>query len=619
MTAVLDRPVATAATRRAPAGSRPAWTRPAVLTLLTGTALLYLWGLGASGDANSFYAAAVQAGTKSWTAFLFGSFDASNFITVDKPPAALWVMELSGRIFGFSGWSMLVPQALEGVAAVGLLYATVRRWSGPVAGLLAGAALAVTPVAVLMFRFNNPDALLTLLLVVGAYATTRAVERGRVGWLLLAGTAVGFGFLTKMLQAFLVLPAFAVVYLLAAPVGLGRRIGHLLAAGAAVVVSAGWWVAIVSLWPASSRPYIGGSTNNSVLELAFGYNGLGRIFGGAGNGGGGGGRGGGGFGGGANASFGGATGITRLFGSSMGTQISWLLPAALVALGVGLWLTRRAPRTDRTRAALLLWGGWLLVTGVVFSYMRGTIHPYYTVVLAPAIGALVGLGAVTMWRYRDSWAGRGGLAGMVAVTGLWSIELLGRTPSWLPGLRYLLLLVTLAACLALLVPARIRTAGLVAAALVGVLGTGAYAVSTASTAHGGSIPTAGPSSSPGAGGGFGEATASSALVSLLQNTDSRWAAATVGSQTAGPLELASGKAVLAIGGFTGSDAAPTLAQFQRYVAEGKVRYFIASGGGMGGGMGGGGTGSQIAAWVAAHYASTTVGGQTVYDLGKQTA
>jgi hypothetical protein len=233
------------------------------------------------------------------------------------------------------------------------------------------------------------------------------------------------------------------------------------------------------------------------------------------------------------------------------------------------------------------------------------------VVLAPAIGALVGVGAATMWRYRDSWAGRGGLAAMVAVTGLWSIALLSRTPTWLPGLRYLLLLVTLLACLALLVPARILTAGLLAAALVGVLGTGAYALSTASTPHGGSIPTAGPSSM--GAGNFGDATASGALVSLLEQTDSTWAAATVGSQTAGALELASGKAVLAIGGFTGSDAAPTLAQFQRYVAEGKVRYFIA-GGGFGGGPGGGGTGSQIATWVAAHYAATTVGGQTVYDL-----
>ncbi|GFJ89204.1 hypothetical protein Prum_028460 [Phytohabitans rumicis] len=258
----------------------------ALIVLLAGTAALYLYGLGSSGNANSFYAAAVQAGTQSWKALFFGSSDAANFITVDKPPASLWVMALSGRIFGFSSWSMLAPQALEGVAAVGLLYATVRRWSGPVAGLLAGATLALTPVAALMFRFNNPDALLTLLLVAGAYCVVRATERASARWLMLAGVAVGFGFLTKMLQAFLVLPAFALVYLMAAPTGLGRRLAHVGAAGVALVVSAGWWVAIAELWPASSRPYIGGSENNSVLDLVFGYNGLGRILGGAGNGGG---------------------------------------------------------------------------------------------------------------------------------------------------------------------------------------------------------------------------------------------------------------------------------------------------------------------------------------------
>src|SRR5579875_761595 len=195
----------------------PAWARPLLIALLAVTAISYLVDLTASGYANSFYAAAVQAGTKSWKAFFFGSIDSSNFITVDKPPASLWIMALSGRIFGFSSWSMLVPQALEGVAAVGLLYATVRRWFGVQAGLLAGLTLALTPVATLMFRFNNPDALLVLLLVAGAYCVVRALENASTWWLVAAGTAVGFAFLTKMLQAFLVLPAFALVYLIAAP------------------------------------------------------------------------------------------------------------------------------------------------------------------------------------------------------------------------------------------------------------------------------------------------------------------------------------------------------------------------------------------------------------------
>src|SRR4030095_16418476 len=189
--------------------------------------VLYVWGLGESGWANSFYSAAAQAGSESWKAFFFGSSDAGNSITVDKTPASLWLMALSVRLFGLSSWSMLGPEGRAGVAAVGLLYATVRRWFGPAAGLLAGAVMALTPIAVLMFRFNNPDALLVLLLVAGAYATVRALEGGSTGWLVLAGACVGFGFLAKQLQTLLVVPAFALVYLAAAPRALGRRLGPL--------------------------------------------------------------------------------------------------------------------------------------------------------------------------------------------------------------------------------------------------------------------------------------------------------------------------------------------------------------------------------------------------------
>ena len=655
---------------RGPA-DQPGWARPALLALLVGTAVLYLWGLSASGNGNSFYAAAVQAGTQSWKAFLFGSFDAGNFITVDKPPVALWVMELSGRLFGFSSWSMLAPQALEGVASVALLYAAVRRWSGPFAGLCAGTALALTPVAVLMFRFNNPDALLTLLLVAGAYATVRAVEKASVRWLMLAGAAVGFGFLTKMLQALLVLPAFGLVYLIAAPTSVRRRLLHLLAGAGALIASAGWWVATVELWPAASRPYIGGSTSNSVLELAFGYNGISRLTGGgtgvpggsAGGAGSAGGPGGGGAGGG--ASFGGASGLTRLFGDAMGTQISWLLPAALIGLVAGLWLTRRAPRTDKTRAALVLWGLWLLVTGAVFSFMQGIIHPYYMIALAPAIGAVLAISARELWRRRDNVLARGTLALQVAASGWWGYVLLARTPTWHPELRYPLLGVTVLAIVAVLLSARqvarVAVVGLVLAVVAGLLGTASYAVDTAATAHTGSIPSAGPA---GAGGGFGGGTGTrgafpggapgtnsatsgavtgagpaggfggsgnggglggeqavdAALTALLRSAGTHWAAATSGSMLAGSLELASGTAVMSIGGFNGGDPAPSLAAFQTYVTEGKVRYYIGGAGGGGGGFGGGGgpggSGSEIATWVAAHFAATTIGGQTVYDLTK---
>ena len=309
--------------------------------------MLYLWGLSASGWANGFYSAAAQAAGVSWKAWFFGSSDAANSITVDKTPAALWVDGLSVRLFGLSSWSVLVPQALMGVATVALLYASVRRTAltaglasrlATGAALFAGAVLALTPVAVLIFRFNNPDALLMLLLVAAAYATLRAVERGGTRWLLLAATLVGFGFLAKMLQAFLVLPALAAVWLLAAPVGWGRRLRDLALAAVALVVSAGWWVLVVELWPAADRPYIGGSQNNSVLELVFGYNGFGRLTGDEV-----------GSVGGAPGGGWGSTGLTRLFGSEFGGQAAWLLPAALLALGALLWWTRRA--LARRRAA----------------------------------------------------------------------------------------------------------------------------------------------------------------------------------------------------------------------------------------------------------------------------
>src|SRR5207247_6923828 len=257
----------------------PAWARPALIGLLGITGLLYLWNLAASGWANAYYSAAVLAGTKSWAAFFFGSLDASNFITVDKSPGFLWVMEISARIFGVNTLSIQVPQALEGVATVGLTYMMVRRWFGPAAALIAGATVALTPVASLMFRYNNPDALLVLLVTGGAYGTLRAVESGRTRWLVLAAFLIGTGFLAKMLQAFLIVPVVTAVYLFFGGPRLGRRIVQLLGAAVTLVISSGWWVALVELWPAGSRPYIGGSQTNSVLELILGYNGLGRITG----------------------------------------------------------------------------------------------------------------------------------------------------------------------------------------------------------------------------------------------------------------------------------------------------------------------------------------------------
>jgi 4-amino-4-deoxy-L-arabinose transferase-like glycosyltransferase len=475
------------------------WVRPALIALLVATVVAYLWGLGASADANSFYAAAVQSATKSWKAFFFGSLDSSSFITTDKPPASIWVMALSGRVFGFSSWSMLVPQALEGVAAVGLLYASIRRWFGPAAGLAAGATLALTPVAALMFRFNNPDALLVMALVASAYCLTRALEHAGTRWIVATGALIGFAFLAKMGQAFLVVPGFGVAYLLAAPTTLRRRIGGAFAALAAMVVAGGWWVAIVAALPASSRPFIDGAPDNNIFDLIFGYNGLQRLFGG----------GVGPTGGGGGANFSGSSGTLRLFNDLMGAQASWLLPAAVVALAAGLWVTRRRPRTDRTRAALLAWGGWLLVTAAVFSYSQGIIHTYYTVALAPAIAALVAIGIHLLWEHRRSARARLSAAVVVAATGAWSYVLLERTPNWQPWLRVVVVAASAIALAALLAGSRpgplarrMCLVAIAAAALAGLAGPAAYAVATITTTHAGSIPSAGPTVTAAAG-GFG--------------------------------------------------------------------------------------------------------------------
>ncbi len=642
---------------------RARWERPALAGLLVATAVLYLWGLGESGWANSFYAAAAQAGSESWQAFFFGSSDAANAITVDKTPLSLWPMALSIRIFGLSSWSLLVPQALAGVASVGLLYATVRRTTGStVAGLVAGLVLATTPVAVLMFRFDNPDALLTLLLIASAYATLRAIEadpgRGMhpVRWLALAGALVGLAFLTKMLQAFLVVPALGLAYLLFAHSGIPKRLGHLLVGLGALVASAGWWVAIVSLWPAGSRPYIGGSQHNSILELTLGYNGFGRLTGdetgsvGGGN---------------TTGGMWGATGLGRLLGDEVGGQVGWLLPTALLLLVAGLWLTRRASRTDPVRAGLVVWGGWLVVTAATFSFMAGIFHAYYTVALAPAIGALVGTGAWLLWQHRTSLAASGVASATVSLTTVLGLFLLARTPDFLPWLRWAVLVIGLVVALAVAGLGRLprRIAGVVAAAalVVSLAGPTAYAVETAATPHTGSIPSAGPAGTGGFGGagggpgggtqpgtpptqqgqqggaptgGFGGNAGAGGLLNGSQSTDSitallqedadqyTWVAAAVGSNSASGYQLASQKPVMAIGGFNGSDPSPTLAQFQQYVAQGRIHYFI-GGGGFGGGPGGNQQGgsnasSAIAAWVADSFTAQTVDGVTIYDLTEST-
>lgn len=664
MSVTIDRPAAAPEPAAAPKRTREHW---ALAALLVGTAVAYLWNLGASGWANAFYSAAVQAGSVSWKAFFFGSSDAANSITVDKPPASLWVMELSVRVFGLNSWSILVPQVLIGVASVALLWATVRRYFGAAAGLLAGLVLALTPVAVLMFRFDNPDALLVLSMIAAVWATLRAVEDGRTRWMVLAGVFVGLGFLTKQLQVMLVVPPLALTYLIAGPPRLGKRVLQLFAALGGMIVSAGWWLLTVELWPADSRPWIGGSQNNSILELTLGYNGFGRLSGNErGSAGGGGPRGG--FpggdtvpGGAAGGGMWGSTGITRLFEPAQGGQIAWLLPAALVLLVAGIGLCGRSPRTDPRRASFVVWGAWLLVMGLVFSFMAGIFHAYYTVALAPAVAALVGAGAVTLWRGRRRWWVRIVAFAAITVTASTAWILLARSPDFVPWLRWAVVVIGAVAAFSMVVPRVLRTRGVVvviaATLFTGLAGPAAYAVNTIGTAHTGSIPSAGPhvegemgrggpggmrgpgeqrndvptpggrgnggrafemlgvpGGFGGAGGGLLDAgEPGDELTALLRERadDYTWVAAAIGSNSAAGYQLATERPVMPIGGFNGSDPSPTLEQFQQFVADGRIHYFLA--GGMGG-RGGEGTASAISEWVQANFASTTVDGVVLYDL-----
>jgi 4-amino-4-deoxy-L-arabinose transferase-like glycosyltransferase len=579
--------------------------RPALPLLLTATGILYLWGLGASGWANAYYSAAAQAGAASWKALLFGATDAAGGITIDKTPASVWVMGLSARVSGVNSWAILVPQALMGVATVWLLYAAVKRVAGEWAALLAGVVMALTPVAVLIFRYNNPDALLVLLLTAGAYATVRAIDDGRMRWLVLAGACVGFGFLTKMGQAFLVLPAFGLAYLIGAK---RKRILGLATAFGSMVVAGGWWVLLVYLWPAASRPYIGGSQTDSVLELTFGYNGFGRLTGdetgsvGAGG-------------------NWGSTGWGRLLSGEMAGGIAWLLPAAVVILAGALWATWRYK--GPAFHSLVLWGTWLVVTAGVFSYMNGIIHPYYTVALAPALAAVVGIGAVELWR--KGFVGVAVLSGAVALAALQTYVLLDNVVLLIFGL--------LAAGLLLLIERNVAVAAL--AVVVALAGPAVYSVQTAAATHTGAIPAAGPASSgfggggaPGGGGGFGGGggggmsglldapSVGDELAALLKenSADYKWTAATVGSNNAAGYQLASGAPVLAVGGFNGTDPYPTLAQFQEMVRNGQIHYFVGDGAMSSTDSGGSDAGAQIAEWVEANYTAQTVSGVTVYDL-----
>ncbi|MGP3772297.1 ArnT family glycosyltransferase [Streptomyces sp. SDT5-1] len=481
----------------------PRWSLPALLAILVLAGALYAWNLSSS-NLNSFYSAAVYSGTQSWKAWFFGSIDAGNFLTVDKPPLALMTMGLSCRVLGFGTWQMMLPQIAAALGTIWILHASVKRVWGHAAAAIAALVLALTPITVAINRDNNPDTLLVLLMVGGAALALRATRDGRLLPLLASAACFGLAFNTKMLQGYIALPAVLAVYLYASHLGWARKVRNLVLAAVVLVVSSFWWATAVSLIPADERPYIGGSTDGSAWDLIMGYNGLGRILGGEGNGGGGGGGGGG---------FSGAAGLGRLFNETLGGQISWLIPFAAIALVGGLVLRGRAPRTDLTRAALVLWGGWLLLHYVTFATAEGTMHPYYTTAVAPGIAALCGGGGVMLLRAfrtdkRWAWV----LPVALGVTGIWSVVLLRRASGWNGWLWPVIALVMAAALAGLLLlrtssgrRLRLFAVAVAAAVVATVAGPAAYSFSAPLSSGraggmGGTNPTAGPSTGGGMGG-----------------------------------------------------------------------------------------------------------------------
>jgi 4-amino-4-deoxy-L-arabinose transferase-like glycosyltransferase len=567
---------------RSPA-DQPAWARPALLGIAAVAAVAYGWGM-AGASVEPFYGAAARSMSESWHDFIFGAFDPAGIVTVDKLPGALWVQALSLRVFGFHIWALVLPQVVEGVLTILVLYRAVRRLAGPAAGLTAAAVLAVTPITVLLGRGNVSDSLLILLLVLAADATSAALLSGSPRQLLLAGVWVGLAFQAKMIQAWLALPALAAAYLLAAPAArLRTRCAHVALAGLATAVVSLSWMTAVSLVPAQDRPYVDGSANDSVYTQVFDYNGLGRLTG--------------------NwayvagppspllaaaresgqvlnaETFGIKASWHRLLAGPFAADSGWLLPAAAAgALGV-LISRRRQGRRDPLRAAGVLWGGWWLILAVFFSV--GTyLNSYYVAALIPAVAALCGTGIAGCGP--GPWPGRVRL--IVTATALacvgYGAYLMSGTVTAPVVLTVVALVMAAAAAAQLLLPASGKGGHLTAFAFAGaavLLLPGAASVSCV-------IRGLGPFDTP-----FESSKAAHnnqllaanapVLTRAVQRLELRTPPgdALFGTDTSGLAEndiLYSGREVLPIGGFLGNVPAPTLATLQADISRGYVRVFV---------------------------------------------
>ncbi len=624
------------------------WQRLGLGGVLLISIFMNFFQLGQNGFANLYYAAAIRSMLDNWRNFFYVSFDPGGFVSVDKPPLGFWLQAASAKIFGFTPFSIFLPQALAGVLSVFLLYTLVRRHFGVMAGLLAALALAISPISVLTNRNNTIDSTLVLVMLLGAWAVVKAAENGKLRWLLLCAVFVGLGFNIKTLEAYLVVPAYGLLYLLAAPRRIWIRTAHLgLAALLMLTISLSWAVA-VDLTPASSRPYVGSSQNNSELSLALGYNGiqrlLGQVFGGNSsttntntgstsgntttgqfppsgtfNGGDfqhptsggqapqgiGGGNGGGMF----NT---GNPGLLRLFNEPLGGQIVWLLPIALLGILALAWQRRPRfrgiPEFSPQQRSMILWGVWLLTMAVFFS-VATFFHQYYLSTFAPAISALFGIGAVVMWQdYRRSgW--RGWLLPLaLLLTALEQIHIIVSNPDWgvwlIPLIAIPCAIAAAVLIAARLMPrlrlsARVLAPALCVALLALMLTPAVWSAIPVLANQASNLPVAGPSAQSGAGFGGGNSTADTALIKYLEahKGNAKYLVAVISSNEADAIILATNQPVMALGGFSGSDPILTTTQLAALVKSGTIRYVLLNS--NGGGSPGGGQ-SALTTWITQH-------------------
>jgi 4-amino-4-deoxy-L-arabinose transferase-like glycosyltransferase len=573
--------------------------RPELWLLLGLSALLYLWALSRNGWANTYYSAAVRSMASSWHAFLYGSFDANGLMTVDKPPLALWVQALSARAFGFSSWSVLVPQALMGVATVGLAYDLVRRRFGRVAGFVGGLALAITPVWVAIARYNNPDTLLTLCCVAAVWFVVRGLEDGRTRWLVWAGVCVGLGFEAKMGAALLIVPALAVAWVWASKQSRVRALIQLVWGGLAMAVVGLAWPVLMWLTPASDRPWVSGTGDNDIWSLIMGYNGLGRLLGQSGGPGGGMGGPGGGAGGGGGGPFGGSPGLLRLLNESLGGQAGWFLGAALVA-AVGIAVASRLSRRDPRTGWVIAIGGSFATIALAFSTAKGIFHPYYTAQLAPFTAALVGAGTGSLLR----GGRRAAVFGALGIAAAVACEIVIFQRSGVDGWLAPLLTVggaLAAGALVFGVRGRARVwlvAGVVALFLIA---PAKWAVETLGHGESGPFPTGGPAAvsmglpgggggaPPGGGGfagggppggaGFGGSGSSLSEATAYAKAHGGGTVAVSSQSGASSVILSTDASVAGIGGFSGRESEVTATWLADAVQSGKVRWVVTDGGG----------------------------------------